>query len=63
MRDIFQAVERLEAERLKAQESKPDRLPILKAARDALLIEAGVALVFTACTFVVLIQQGVIQWP
>jgi hypothetical protein len=56
--EYFKAVERLD--RL----NKPaERLPLLKAARDALLIEAAVAVVFTACAFAVLIQQGIIVWP
>jgi hypothetical protein len=61
MRDIFRAIERLEAERLKPQE--PDRFAFLKAARDACLIEIVVGVLLFAGAFVALTQQGVIQWP
>jgi hypothetical protein len=40
-----------------------DRLAPLKAARDALLIEAAVAILFAVTAFGVLVHQGVIVIP
>lgn len=66
----FRSVDRLEAmhaeyKRMQAEQppAKPDRFAPLKAARDAMLIEGGIALVLTLIGIAALTYNGTIVWP